>query len=68
MVKKSDIGGKRLIGLSPQAWGRWVTGDKTIKVQEIINSELQWIERESDVLLKYPFSTTNDEVGHDSIT
>ncbi|WP_435184169.1 Rpn family recombination-promoting nuclease/putative transposase [Cylindrospermopsis raciborskii G7] len=52
MVKKSDIGGKRLIGLSPQAWGRWVTGDKTIKVQEIINSELQWIERESDVLLK----------------
>ena len=52
MAKKSDIGGKRLIGLSPEAWGRWVTGDKTIEVQEIINSQLQWIERESDVLLK----------------
>ena len=52
MAKKSDIGGKRLIGLNPEAWGRWVTGDKTIKVQEILNSELQWIERESDVLLK----------------
>jgi len=52
MAKKSDIGSKRLIGLSPEAWGRWVTGDETIEVQEILNSELQWIERESDVLLK----------------
>ena len=52
MAKKSDIGGKRLIGLSPEAWGRWVTGDKTVNVEEILNSELQWIERESDVLLK----------------
>ena len=52
MAKKSGIGGKRLIGLNPLAWVRWVTGDKTIEVQEILNSELQWIERESDVLLK----------------
>ena len=52
MAKKSDIGGKRLIGLSPIAWGHWVTGDETIQVQEMLNSELQWIERESDVLLK----------------
>jgi predicted transposase YdaD len=33
-------------------WGRWVTGDETIEVHEILNNELQWIERESDVLLK----------------
>ena len=52
MAKKSDIGGKRLIGLNPTAWGHWVMGDETIQVQEILNSELQWIERESDVLLK----------------
>jgi predicted transposase YdaD len=49
MAKKSDIGGKRLIGLSPTAWGHWVTGDATV---QILNNDLQWIERESDVLLK----------------
>jgi predicted transposase YdaD len=52
MAKKSDIGSKRLIGLNPTAWGRWVTNNQTIQVQEILNHELQWIERESDVLLK----------------
>lgn len=52
MAKKSDIGGKRLIGLSPTAWGHWVTGNETVQVQEILNNELQWIERETDVLIK----------------
>ena len=60
IAKKSDIGSKRLIGLNPVAWGRWVTGDETIEVQEILNSELQWIERESDVLLK----AHSSEYGH----
>ena len=52
MTKKADIGGKRLIGLSPTLWAHWVTNDDTVQVQEMLNSELQWIERESDILLK----------------
>jgi predicted transposase YdaD len=52
MVKKADIGGKRLISLSPDAWAKWVTGQPGIITQEIINSEFQWISRESDVLIK----------------
>jgi len=52
MTKKADIGGKRLIGLSPTLWAHWVTDDETVQVQEMLNSELQWIERESDILLK----------------
>jgi predicted transposase YdaD len=52
MVKKADIGGKRLISLSPDAWAKWVTGQAGIITQEIINSEFQWISRESDVLIK----------------
>ncbi|QUS59986.1 DUF4351 domain-containing protein [Synechocystis sp. PCC 7338] len=52
MAKKADIGGKRLISLSPESWAHWITGDTSIQFQEILNSELQWIERESDILLK----------------
>jgi predicted transposase YdaD len=52
MVKKADIGSKRLISLSPAAWAKWVTGQTGIIAQEIINSEFQWISRDSDVLIK----------------
>jgi predicted transposase YdaD len=52
MVKKADIGSKRIISLSPDAWAKWVTGQTGIITQEIINSEFQWISRESDVLIK----------------
>jgi hypothetical protein len=40
MTKKSDIGGKRLIGLSPTAWSHWVTGDATVQVQAMGASHL----------------------------
>jgi predicted transposase YdaD len=52
MVKKADIGSKRLISLAPDAWAQWVTQQTNITTQEILNSEFQWISRESDVLIK----------------
>ena len=50
--KKADLGGKRLIGLAPTAWVRWVTQNSSIQAQEIVSSEFQWLGRESDVLVR----------------
>jgi predicted transposase YdaD len=52
VVKKADIGGKRLVSLSPDAWVRWVTGQPDLIAQEIVGSDFQWISRENDVLIK----------------
>jgi predicted transposase YdaD len=52
VVKKADIGGKRLVGLSPDAWVRWVTGQPNLVAQEIVGNDFQWINRENDVLIK----------------
>ena len=52
MVKKSDLGSKRLISLAPDNWVQWVTQRSDLQVQEILSSQFQWIERESDVLVK----------------
>jgi predicted transposase YdaD len=60
VVKKADIGGKRLVGLSPNAWVQWVTGQPDLVAQEIIGSDFQWISRENDVLVKV-FSPTFGE-------
>ena len=52
MTKKADLGSKRLISLAPNNWVQWITEDQTIKVQEFLSSEFQWIGRDNDVLLK----------------
>ena len=52
MAKAADIGGKRLIGLSPDAWAQWATQIPNITVQEIVSADFQWVSRESDVLLR----------------
>ncbi|MEA5574928.1 Rpn family recombination-promoting nuclease/putative transposase [Anabaena sp. UHCC 0451] len=52
MVKKADISTKKLISLAPENWVKWVTQIPDIITGEIINSEFQWISRESDVLVK----------------
>jgi predicted transposase YdaD len=52
VVKKSDIGGKRLLGLAPDPWARWVTQQPDVVMREILGSEFQWISRENDVLMK----------------
>lgn len=57
MVKKADIGGKRLISLAPTAWVRWVTQQSDVVAQEILGSDFQWLSRENDVLVKVQSST-----------
>jgi predicted transposase YdaD len=52
LVKVSDIGGKRLLGLSPDAWAKWVTQQDDVVALEILGSDFQWISRENDVLMK----------------
>ncbi|MDD1413957.1 Rpn family recombination-promoting nuclease/putative transposase [Dolichospermum sp. ST_con] len=52
MIKKVDIGSKRLISLAPDNWVQWVTQRKDIWVKEFISSEFQWISRDNDVLIK----------------
>lgn len=60
MAKTSDIGGKRLLGLAPDTWARWVTQQSDVVFQEILGSDFQWVSRENDVLMK-AFSPTNGE-------
>ncbi len=60
MTKKADIGSKRLISLSPNSWVKWVTNDPTVEAQAIIDSEFQWISRESDVLMRATSPTYGD--------
>jgi predicted transposase YdaD len=52
VAKVSDIGGKRLLGLAPDAWARWVTQQDDVVALEILGSEFQWVSRENDVLMK----------------
>ncbi|AFY41704.1 hypothetical protein [Nostoc sp. PCC 7107] len=52
MSKQADISTKRLISLAPNNWVKWVTQIPDIVAGEILNSEFQWISRESDVLIR----------------
>ncbi|OCQ90419.1 transposase [Nostoc sp. MBR 210] len=52
MSKPADISTKRLISLAPNNWVKWVTQIPDIIAGEILNSEFQWISRESDVLIR----------------
>ena len=52
MSQKADIGSKRLISLSPNRWVQWLTDTPNTQVSEILDSEFQWISRESDVLIR----------------
>ncbi len=52
MAKVADIGGKRLLGLAPDAWAKWVTQQDDVVALEILGSEFQWVSRENDVLMK----------------
>jgi predicted transposase YdaD len=60
MARASDIGSKRLIGLAPDQWVRWVTGRPDAVADEILTAEFQWVSRESDVLIR----AHAPEVGH----
>jgi predicted transposase YdaD len=52
MIKKADLGSKRLISLAPNNWVQWITQQKDLQVLEFLSSEFQWIGRDNDVLLK----------------
>ncbi|RUR85972.1 Rpn family recombination-promoting nuclease/putative transposase [Chlorogloeopsis fritschii PCC 9212] len=52
MAKSADISTKRLINLAPESWVKWVTQISNIIAGEVLNSEFQWISRESDVLIR----------------
>ncbi len=51
MAKPADVSTKKLISLAPDSWARWVTNIPDIVTGEILNSEFQWIGRQSDVLM-----------------
>ncbi|NJL99365.1 MAG: Rpn family recombination-promoting nuclease/putative transposase [Synechococcaceae cyanobacterium SM2_3_2] len=52
MAPKADIGSKRLIGLDPQGWIRWITRNPEAIFREMLNSKFEWISREGDVLIR----------------
>jgi predicted transposase YdaD len=52
VAKVADIGGKRLLGLAPDAWAKWVTQQDDVTALEILGSYFQWVSRENDVLMK----------------
>ena len=52
MAKRADVSTKKLISLAPDNWVKWVTQIPDIVAGEILNSEFQWISRETDVLIK----------------
>lgn len=52
MTQSADISSKRIIGLEPVQWAQWITKSSNIAVKEVINSEFQWVSRESDVLIR----------------
>lgn len=51
MAKAADIGSKRLIGLAPEQWARWVT-QMNVDRCELLSSDFQWVSREGDILIK----------------
>lgn len=52
MNKAVDISTKKLISLAPNNWAKWVTGIPDIVTAEILNTEFQWISRQSDVVIQ----------------
>ncbi|HBY95884.1 MAG TPA: hypothetical protein DEP84_18340 [Chloroflexi bacterium] len=51
-MKTADIGTKRLVSLAPTPWARWLTGDATVEVLDVLSGEFQWVSRANDVLVK----------------
>ena len=60
MSKPADIGGKRLVSLSPNSWAQWLTQSPEVTFKEMLDSDLQWVSRENDILLKVTSPNTGD--------
>ena len=50
--RSADLGGRRLIDLRPDDWLRFVTGRPEVRCVERLDGRLQWVGRETDVLLR----------------
>jgi predicted transposase YdaD len=52
MSKPADVSTKPLISLAPNNWVKWVRQIPDVVTREILNSQFQWISRESDVRIR----------------
>ena len=50
--RAADLGGRKLIGLLPDDWLRFVTSRPDIRSLEQLDGSFQWVGRETDVLLR----------------
>ena len=50
--RAADLGGRKLIGLLPDDWLRFVTSRPGIRSLEQLEGSFQWVGRETDVLLR----------------
>lgn len=50
--RAADLGGRKLIGLLPDDWLRFVTSRPGIRSLEHLEGSFQWVGRETDVLLR----------------
>lgn len=57
--RAADLGGRKLIGLLPDDWLRFVTSRPGIRSLEQLEGSFQWVGRETDVLLR----VTDPEAG-----
>ncbi|NJN67344.1 MAG: Rpn family recombination-promoting nuclease/putative transposase, partial [Chloroflexaceae bacterium] len=61
MAKPADIGSKRLIGLDPDGWVRWITQRPDVRARGILAAtEFQWMSRETDAII-HAFSPQEGE-------
>jgi len=52
MAQRADIGSKRTIDQTAEAWLRWLLGDRVHHVEASLSTEFQFIGRRSDSLLR----------------
>jgi predicted transposase YdaD len=52
MSTPADVSTKPLISLAPNNWVKWVRQIPDVVTREILNSQFQWISRESDVRIR----------------
>jgi len=51
LAKFVDLSARRLVGLAPTAWARWLTGDNLAQASDLLAGK-QWGARPNDVLIK----------------
>ena len=52
MPQVADLGSKRLIGLRPGQWVKWVTGRDDVVAEELLSADYQWVGRSDDAVIR----------------